>query len=48
MPKSYVAKQVYYFENAQPEKVFKALTDPKILVKWFLSKAKLDPKKGGT
>jgi uncharacterized protein YndB with AHSA1/START domain len=48
MPKSYVAEQSYYFEKAQPEKVFQALTEPKMLVKWFLSKAKLDPKKGGT
>ncbi len=48
MPKSYVAKQSYYIKNAQPEKVFQALTEPKMLVKWFLSKAKLDPKKGGS
>src|SRR6266849_1571915 len=45
MPKSYVAEQSYYFARAQPERVFKALTDPKLLVQWFLSKAKLDPKK---
>jgi uncharacterized protein YndB with AHSA1/START domain len=48
MPKSYVTKQAYYFEKAQPEKIFQALTQPKMLVKWFLSKAKLDPKKGGS
>ncbi len=47
MPKSYVAKQSYHFKKTQPEKVFQALTDPKMLVKWFLSKAKLDPKTGG-
>ena len=47
MPKSYVAEQTYFFERAQPENVFAALTEPKTLVKWFLSKAKLDPKKGG-
>jgi uncharacterized protein YndB with AHSA1/START domain len=46
MPKSYVAKQAYYLK-AQPEQVFGALTQPKMLVKWFLSKARLDPKKGG-
>ena len=48
MVKSYVAKQEYYFEKAKPEEVFEALTRPKMLVKWFLSKAKLDPKRDGT
>ncbi len=47
MPKSYVAKQEYFFK-ASPEEVFDALVRPKILTKWFLSKAKLEPKKGGT
>ena len=47
MPKSYVAKQSYYFKETQPEKVFQALTEPKMLVKWFLSKARVEPKKGG-
>jgi uncharacterized protein YndB with AHSA1/START domain len=47
MPKPYVAKQEYFLK-APPDRVFKALTEPKTLVKWFLSKAKLDPKRGGT
>ena len=47
MPKSFVIEQVYFFE-APFEKVFQALTDPKILVKWFLSKAKVAPSKGGS
>ena len=46
MPKSFVAKQSYYF-NAPVEKVFQSLTDPKQLTKWFLSKAKLDLKRSG-
>lgn len=28
--------------------MFQAVADPKILVKWFLSKAKLDPEEGGS
>jgi uncharacterized protein YndB with AHSA1/START domain len=47
MPKSFAAEQSYYFE-APVEKVFESLTDSKKLTKWFLSKAKLVPKKGGT
>lgn len=46
-PKSYATEQSYHFE-APPEKVFRALTDPNILSKWFLSKAKLDLKAGGS
>jgi len=45
MPKLLKIEQSYYFE-APVEKVFQALTDSKILVKWFLSKAKVVPKKG--
>jgi uncharacterized protein YndB with AHSA1/START domain len=41
-----VIEQSYYFD-ASPETVFKALTDPKILVKWFLTKAYVDPREGG-
>lgn len=44
--KSYTAKQAYHFK-ASPEKVFKALTEPKGLESWFLSRAKLTPVKGG-
>ena len=44
--KSLVIEQSYYF-NASPEKVPQTLTDSKGLVKWFLSKAKIEAKKGG-
>ena len=47
MPKLFVIEQSYYFE-APLRKVFQALTDPKMLVKWFLSNAKVAPKKGGS
>ncbi len=47
MARSFVIEQAYYFE-ASLEKVFRALTDSKMLVKWFLSKAKVVPKKGGS
>lgn len=43
----FVIEQAYYFE-APVKKVFQALTDSKMLVKWFLSKAKVVPKKGGS
>src|SRR5438105_9454187 len=46
MPKSFTIEQSYHF-RASPNKVFQAMTEPKVLVKWFLSKAKLVPKKGG-
>jgi uncharacterized protein YndB with AHSA1/START domain len=46
MAKSFAAEQSYYFK-APVEDVFGSLTDPKKLTKWFLSKAKLVPKKGG-
>jgi len=39
-------EQFYYFE-ASPKKVFKALTTPKGLTKWFLSGAKIKAKEGG-
>lgn len=47
MSKLYTTKQSYYFKG-EPEKVFQALTEPKRLVKWFLSKARVDPKEGGS
>jgi len=47
MPKSFVIEQTYYFQ-APFEKVFQALVDSKMLVKWFLSEAKVVPKKGGS
>jgi uncharacterized protein YndB with AHSA1/START domain len=38
--------QSYYFD-APPARVFAALTEPGQLVRWFLSKAKVDLRKGG-
>jgi uncharacterized protein YndB with AHSA1/START domain len=46
-PTSFTIEQSYYFK-ASSKKVFQAITDPEILVKWFLSKAKVVPKEGGT
>jgi uncharacterized protein YndB with AHSA1/START domain len=40
-------EKVYYYA-APREKVFAALTEPKQLTKWFLGKATLAPRKGGT
>jgi uncharacterized protein YndB with AHSA1/START domain len=36
-----------YFVKASPSKVFNAITEPRILKKWFLGTAKLSPRKGG-
>jgi uncharacterized protein YndB with AHSA1/START domain len=47
LAKSFVIEQTYCFE-APPDKVFQALTDPKMLEEWFLSKAKLVLKEGGS
>jgi len=47
LPKTFAIEQSYYFKSA-PERVFNALTEPKSLERWFLSKAKLVPKKGGS
>ena len=44
--KTFTIKQRYYFKTPSRE-VFEALTDPHSLVKWFLSKAKVEHKKGG-
>jgi uncharacterized protein YndB with AHSA1/START domain len=38
-------EQRYYFD-ASPKKVFKALTSPKRLAKWFLQEAKIEPEAG--
>jgi hypothetical protein len=46
MPKSYTIKQYYYLE-APPETVFEGLAEPLSLVRWFLSRAKVEAKKGG-
>lgn len=45
--KSFTVEQSYYFK-APPKKVFNALADSKILTEWFLSRAKVIPKKGGS
>ena len=47
MPKTFTIEQSYYLESSF-EKVFRALTDSNMLVKWFLSKAKVELKKGGS
>ncbi len=47
MLKSFVTEQSYYFK-APVEKVFQSLSNSKKLTKWFLSKAKLVPEKGGS
>jgi len=44
MPKS--VKQRYFFK-APPEKVFRSLTQPSLLRKWFVASAKLSPRTGG-
>ena len=44
--KKRVIEQEYYYK-ATPETVFKSLTVPKELVKWFLNEAKIRPKEGG-
>ncbi len=46
MPKTFSIEQSYYFA-APPDRVFAGVTEPKQLVRWFLSKAKVEPKKGG-
>ncbi|HTZ62147.1 MAG TPA: SRPBCC domain-containing protein [Thermoplasmata archaeon] len=37
-----------YYYAASPERVFAALTDPRELTKWFVRKARVVPRKGGT
>jgi len=46
MDEQFVVEQSYYLE-ASPKKVFEALTDPSMLVRWFLAKADVDLKDGG-
>jgi uncharacterized protein YndB with AHSA1/START domain len=45
--KKRVIEQEYYYDAA-PETVFRALTVPKELVRWFLSDAKIKPKEGSS
>ena len=45
--KKRVIEQEYYYD-ATPEVVFRALTVPKELKKWFLSDAKISPKEGSS
>jgi len=47
LSKSFTIEQSYHFK-APPGRVFDALTEPKGLERWFLSKARLVPKKGGS
>jgi uncharacterized protein YndB with AHSA1/START domain len=42
-----IVRQRYYYD-AGPDVVFKALTKPKKLVKWFLEEAKIKPKEGSS
>lgn len=42
----YTARQSYFLE-ASPTAVFRALTNPEALTGWFLSAAKVEPRKGG-
>ncbi len=46
MTKSFAIVQSYHYD-APPERVFDALTNPDTLVKWFLSKAAVESRKGG-
>lgn len=46
MARPFTIEQSYYFETP-PAQVFEALTEPKGLVTWFLSEAKVEPRKGG-
>lgn len=39
--------QTYHFD-ASPERMFKYLTDPKDLTKWFLGRAQIKPKTGSS
>jgi len=45
--KKLVIEQEYYYDAA-PDAVFRALTVPKELVKWFLKDAKIKPKEGSS
>jgi uncharacterized protein YndB with AHSA1/START domain len=45
--RSFTIEQSYYFRSS-PQEVFSAITDPKVLTKWFLSKAEVLPKRGGS
>ena len=46
-PKARIVEQEYYYD-ATPDKVFRALTVPKELKRWFLSDAKIRAKEGST
>jgi uncharacterized protein YndB with AHSA1/START domain len=46
MAKPPTIQQTYVF-TAPPARVFAALTEPKLLTKWFVEKASLTPRKGG-
>ncbi|HYK93597.1 MAG TPA: SRPBCC domain-containing protein [Thermoplasmata archaeon] len=46
MPRTFTAVQSYQFVSS-PKEVFRALTEPARLVKWFLSGAKVELRTGG-
>jgi uncharacterized protein YndB with AHSA1/START domain len=46
MAKLSPVRQTYYYHESA-SRVFQALTDPKLLVKWFVDKAVVTPKRGG-
>lgn len=46
-PSKLVIEQSYYYD-VPPGKVFRALTEPKKLVKWFLKSAKIEPVTGSS
>jgi uncharacterized protein YndB with AHSA1/START domain len=43
---AFVAQQTYYLDTP-PSQVYRALIDPARLVRWFLTAAELEPRKGG-
>ena len=45
--KKLAIEQQYYFDS-NPSEVFRALTEPSQLVKWFLASAKIKPRAGGS
>ena len=47
MARSRSIKQAYYIK-APVERVFKTITDPRALEKWFLLSGRLGPRRGGT
>jgi len=46
MPAKKLTIDQSFFYETTPERVFRAVTEPKEIVRWFLAKAELPPKKG--